>query len=86
YSTGRLATKSGVSDPALGSKSKTFDSSLVVPANGQTVSLKCSLATFNDVTFSFVPESGGIYEAFLVGRRGRSDGLYGPRFMVVKVN
>ncbi|MFI5264147.1 MAG: hypothetical protein ACHQM6_06500 [Candidatus Kapaibacterium sp.] len=84
YSTGRFAKN-------LGNSTKTFDSSLVVAADGRTINIKSVLSGFPDVPFSFVPESGAIYEAFEVGRRGgtnglRSDGKYGPHFMVIRVN
>jgi hypothetical protein len=83
YSTGRLL-KSATN--GLGTKFKTFDSSLVVTA-GQQVTLKAVISTDQPYIFTFTPEDGAIYEAFLVGQRGRKDDpAYSPRFMVIRIN
>jgi hypothetical protein len=51
------------------------------------VTLKAVVSTDAPYTFTFTPENGAIYEAFLVGQRNRNDGtLYSPRFMVIRIN
>ncbi len=84
YSTGRLLKKIGTK-PALGNQFKTFDSSLVVPGGVQVI-LK-AIVNALPFSFTFTPQSGGIYEAFLVGELGRKDDPnYSPRFIVVRIN
>jgi hypothetical protein len=68
-------------------KTKDVDTSIWVSA-GSTVTLSAQISTDPLYTSpSFVAEDGAIYEAFLVGGRGRSDGdKYGPRWMIVRIN
>ncbi len=63
---------------------KAFDSSITVSVGH--VDLEAKVSTDTDVHFGFNAEDGAIYEAFLVGQRGRHDGLYDPKFIVVRVN
>ena len=65
---------------------KTYDSVTVpISAGAITITASVNSATEN-YSVTFTPEDGAIYEAFLVGQRGRSDGKWGPHFIVVRVN
>ena len=67
---------------------KQYDTTTVTAG---TVNFEAQVGSPNidtDVKFSFTAESGGIYEAFFVGQRGRPNDAakYGPRWIVVRVN
>ncbi|MDP4220351.1 MAG: hypothetical protein Q8896_07930, partial [Bacteroidota bacterium] len=64
---------------------KSYDSSIVVPA-GMSVTIKATIGTDPDYTYTFTPEAGGIYEAFLVGKRDHPNPAYHARFIVARVN
>lgn len=90
YVNDTLITKIGVGNKKLGSSTKTVDTSIVVPG-GQSVTLKATVGVspdpVDDYSVTFNAEAGAIYEAFLVGQRGRPDDpKYRPHFMVVRVN
>lgn len=80
--------KIGLSNKKLGSQTKTIDSSTVVSPGKVTLRVLIGHEPENieNYSFTFTAKKGAIYAAFIVGQRGRTDGKYGPRFMVVRVN
>jgi hypothetical protein len=69
-------------------KVKDYDTSIWVDAH-KTITITAQIDTDQPYTSKpFEAEDGAIYEAFLVGQRGRPNDLdkYGPHFIIVRVN
>lgn len=68
---------------------KTYDATPVVPI-GTDVTLSAQTNNGVDptstITYTFTPEDGAIYEAFLVGRQNHPNPDYQPKWIVVRVN